>query len=304
MKKIFKSMEELIGNTPVVRINNIDTGSSRLYCKLEYYNPMGSVKDRAAYGMITDAIEKGLIKKDTVIVEPTSGNTGIGLAFVCALMGIPLVLTMPDTMSIERRKILKGLGAELILTPGSEGMKGAIDKAKELVEQNENYFMPNQFSNPANPNIHSETTAKEILEVFDSLDFFVAGVGTGGTLTGVGRVLKSRFKEVKVVAVEPAKSAVISGNNPGPHKIQGIGAGFIPENLDVSLIDQVLAVEEKDAFENASLLLKKEGIFCGISGGANFSAALKLAKENENKDILCVIPDTGERYLSVEDFLK
>ena len=304
MKKVFKSMVELIGNTPIVEINNIDTGNSKVYCKLEYYNPMGSVKDRAALGMITDAIERGLIKKDTVIVEPTSGNTGIGLAFVCALKGIPLVLTMPDTMSIERRKILKGLGAELVLTPGSEGMKGAITKASELLAKNENYVMLNQFSNPANPDIHSKTTAKEILDAFDNLDFFVAGIGTGGTFTGVVRVIKEKFSSLTAVAVEPEKSAVISGNNPGPHKIQGIGAGFIPENLDVSLIDRVLAVKEDEAFEKAEMLLKKEGIFCGISGGANFSAALQLAKQYQGKDILCIIPDTGERYLSVEGFLK
>ncbi len=303
MGRIYKGMLELIGETPVVEINNIDTGESRIFCKLEYYNPLGSVKDRPAYGMVIDAVEKGLIKEDTVIVEPTSGNTGIGLAFVCSLKGIPLILTMPDTMSIERRKIMQGLGAKIVLTPGSKGMKGAIEKAEELLKENKNFIMLNQFENPANPDIHSKTTAKEIIETFDDLDYFVAGVGTGGTLTGAGRVLKQHFNKISLVAVEPDKSPVISGGDPSSHAIQGIGAGFIPKNLDMSLVDKVITVSEDEAFQTASTLLNKEGIFCGISGGANFAASLKIAREVKAKKILVIIPDTGERYLSIPRFL-
>ncbi len=303
MGRIYKGMLELIGETPVVEINNIDTGESKVFCKLEYYNPLGSVKDRPAYGMVIDAVEKGLIKDDTVIVEPTSGNTGIGLAFVCSLKGIPLILTMPDTMSIERRKIMQGLGAKIVLTPGSKGMKGAIEKAEELLKENKNFIMLNQFENPANPDIHSKTTAKEIIETFDDLDYFVAGVGTGGTLTGAGRVLKQHFNKITLVAVEPDKSPVISGGDPSSHAIQGIGAGFIPKNLDMSLVDKVITVSEDEAFQTASILLNKEGIFCGISGGANFAASLKIAREVKAKKILVIIPDTGERYLSIPRFL-
>ncbi len=304
MERIYTSMLELIGNTPILRVSNIDTNGNQIFLKLEYYNPLSSVKDRAAYGMIQNAVEEGKIKEDTVIVEATSGNTGIGLAFVCALKKIPLVIFMPESASVERRKIMKGLGAKVILTDKAKGMKGALEEAQKLVEKSNKYLMLNQFKNPANPEIHSKTTAKEIIECFDRLDYFVAGVGTGGTFTGVGRVLKNKYEEVKLVAVEPEKSAVISGKPPSPHTIQGIGAGFVPENLDLSLVDNVITVADREAFDKASMLLRKEGVFCGISGGANFAAALKIAGEVSKKSILVIIPDTGERYLSVSDFLS
>ncbi len=304
MGRIYNSMLELIGNTPILKISNIDTNGNQIFLKLEYYNPLSSVKDRAAYGMIQNAVEEGKIKEDTVIVEATSGNTGIGLAFVCALKKIPLVIFMPESASVERRKIMKGLGAKVILTDKAKGMKGALEEAQKLVEKSNKYLMLNQFKNPANPGIHSKTTAKEIIECFDRLDYFVAGVGTGGTFTGVGRVLKNKYEEVKLVAVEPEKSAVISGKTPSPHTIQGIGAGFVPENLDLSLVDNVITVADREAFDKASMLLRKEGVFCGISGGANFAAALKIAGEVNKKSILVIIPDTGERYLSVSDFLS
>ncbi len=304
MGRIYNSMLELIGNTPILRVSNIDTNGNQIFLKLEYYNPLSSVKDRAAYGMIQNAVEEGKIKEDTVIVEATSGNTGIGLAFVCALKKIPLVIFMPESASVERRKIMKGLGAKVILTDKAKGMKGALEEAQKLVEKSNKYLMLNQFKNPANPEIHSKTTAKEIIECFDRLDYFVAGVGTGGTFTGVGRVLKNKYEEVKLVAVEPEKSAVISGKTPSPHTIQGIGAGFVPENLDLSLVDNVITVADREAFDKASMLLRKEGVFCGISGGANFAAALKIAGEVSKKSILGIIPDTGERYLSVSDFLS
>ncbi len=304
MGRIYNSMLELIGNTPILKISNIDTNGNQIFLKLEYYNPLSSVKDRAAYGMIQNAVEEGKIKEDTVIVEATSGNTGIGLAFVCALKKIPLVIFMPESASVERRKIMKGLGAKVILTDKAKGMKGALEEAQKLVEKSNKYLMLNQFKNPANPEIHSKTTAKEIIECFDRLDYFVAGVGTGGTFTGVGRVLKNKYEEVKLVAVEPEKSAVISGKTPSPHTIQGIGAGFVPENLDLSLVDNVITVADREAFDKASMLLRKEGVFCGISGGANFAAALKIAGEVNKKSILVIIPDTGERYLSVSDFLS
>ncbi len=304
MGRIYNSMLELIGNTPILRVSNIDTNGNQIFLKLEYYNPLSSVKDRAAYGMIQNAVEEGKIKEDTVIVEATSGNTGIGLAFVCALKKIPLVIFMPESASVERRKIMKGLGAKVILTDKAKGMKGALEEAQKLVEKSNKYLMLNQFKNPANPEIHSKTTAKEIIECFDRLDYFVAGVGTGGTFTGVGRVLKNKYEEVKLVAVEPEKSAVISGKTPSPHTIQGIGAGFVPENLDLSLVDNVITVADREAFDKASMLLRKEGVFCGISGGANFAAALKIAGEVNKKSILVIIPDTGERYLSVSDFLS
>ncbi len=304
MGRIYNSMLELIGNTPILRVSNIDTNGNQIFLKLEYYNPLSSVKDRAAYGMIQNAVEEGKIKEDTVIVEATSGNTGIGLAFVCALKKIPLVIFMPESASVERRKIMKGLGAKVILTDKAKGMKGALEEAQKLVEKSNKYLMLNQFKNPANPEIHSKTTAKEIIECFDRLDYFVAGVGTGGTFTGVGRVLKNKYEEVKLVAVEPEKSAVISGKTPSPHTIQGIGAGFVPENLDLSLVDNVITVADREAFDKASMLLRKEGVFCGISGGANFAAALKIAGEVSKKSILVIIPDTGERYLSVSDFLS
>ncbi len=304
MARIFNSMLELIGNTPIVQVNNIDTKENRLLLKLEYFNPFSSVKDRAAFGMVMDALERGLIKKDTVVVEATSGNTGIGLAFVCALKEIPLVIFMPESASVERRKILKGLGAEVVLTDAAMGMKGAIEEAKRFLSSNKNAIMLNQFSNRANPDIHSRTTASEIIETCPHLDYFVTGVGTGGTFTGTGRVLKKHYKGIKIIAVEPYASPVISGGNPSTHGIQGIGAGFIPDNLDFSLIDRVIKVKDKEAFEMALILLKKEGVFGGISGGANFSACLKLCKEVKGKTILTIIPDTGERYLSVKNFLK
>ncbi|BBB33312.1 cysteine synthase A [Thermotomaculum hydrothermale] len=304
MAKIYNSMLELVGNTPIVRVSNIDTNENEIFLKLEYFNPLSSVKDRAALGMIEDAIERGVIKENTVIVEATSGNTGIGLAFICALKNIPIVIFMPESASVERRKIMKGLGAKVVLTDKVKGMKGAIEEAQKLVNENSDYIMLNQFENPANPDIHSKTTAREIIETLNNLDYFVAGIGTGGTFTGAGRVLKKHYNNLTLVAVEPEKSAVISGKNPSPHKIQGIGAGFIPKNLDTSLIDKVITVTEEEAFKNASLLLKREGVFCGISGGANFSAALELSKQVRGKKILCIIPDTGERYLSVKDFLQ
>ncbi len=304
MGKIFNNMLELIGNTPVVKVNNIDTYGNTVLLKLEYYNPLSSVKDRAAYGMIEDAVRRNLIKEDTVIVEATSGNTGIGLAFVCALKKIPLVIFMPETASVERRKIMKGLGAKVVLTDGHKGMRGAIEEAEKLVGENRNCIMLDQFGNPANPEIHSKTTAKEIMDCCEKLDYFVAGIGTGGTFTGTGRVLKKHYKGIKLIAVEPEKSAVISEEKPSPHGIQGIGAGFIPKILDLSLIDEVVRVEDKNAFEYASFLLEKECIFCGISGGANFYAALKVAKKVKGKIILSIIPDTGERYLSLPQFLS
>ena len=303
MAGIYNSMLELIGNTPIVRVSNFDTNNNEVLLKLEYFNPLSSVKDRAAYGMVEAAIAKGLINKDTVIVEATSGNTGIGLAFVCAIKKIPLVIFMPESASVERKKIMRGLGARVVLTDKAKGMKGVLDEAQKLVKEKKNYIMLNQFENPANPEIHSKTTAKEIIECCPKLDYFVAGVGTGGTFTGTGRVLKNHYRGIELVAVEPEKSAVISGKEPSPHTIQGIGAGFIPKNLDLSLIDKVIMVSEEEAFENASLLLKREGVFCGISGGANFSAILKLCQQIENKTILAIIPDTGERYLSVKNFL-
>ncbi len=304
MTGIYNSMLELIGNTPIVRVSNFDTNNNEVLLKLEYFNPLSSVKDRAAYGMIEDAIGKGAVNEDTVIVEATSGNTGVGLAFICALKKIPLVVFMPESASIERRKIMKGLGAKVILTDKAKGMKGAVEEAEKLVKENNNHIMLNQFENPANPEIHAKTTAKEIIECCGKLDYFVAGIGTGGTFTGAGRVLKKHYKGIKLIAVEPEKSAVISGKEPSPHAIQGIGAGFIPKNLDIALIDRVITVSEEEAFDNAAMLLKKEGVFCGISGGANFSAALKLCREIENKTVLVIIPDTGERYLSVDRFLQ
>jgi len=293
---------ELIGNTPLVRLNRITEGAkAEVVAKLESFNPIGSVKDRIGASMILDAEEKGLINKDTVIVEPTSGNTGIALAFVCAARGYKLILTMPDTMSLERRQLLSIFGAELVLTSGAEGMLGAVRKAEQLVAENSGYFMPQQFKNPANPEIHRLTTAEEIWRDTDGkVDILVSGVGTGGTITGVAEVIKPRKPGFKAIAVEPLDSPVLSGGKPGSHKIQGIGAGFVPDVLRTDLVDEIIKVSNEDAGIMARRLAKEEGILAGISSGAAVWAALEIAKrpENEGKFIVVVLPDTGERYLS------
>jgi len=304
MSKIFKNLTETIGNTPLLELQNYGRVKGlpvRILAKLEYFNPLGSVKDRIGYAMIRSAEDSGQIKKGTVIIEPTSGNTGIALAFVAAAKGYRLILTMPETMSVERRNLLKALGAELVLTPGSDGMKGAIKKAEELGAEIPNSFIPQQFKNPANPEIHRKTTAEEIWRDADGqVDFFVAGVGTGGTITGVGEVLKKNNPDVKIIAVEPNDSPVLSGGNPGAHKIQGIGAGFVPDVLNTSIIDEIIKVKNEDAFNTARQLSKTEGLLIGISSGAAAFAATELAlrPENKGKTIVVLFPDTGERYLS------
>ncbi len=299
---IARDSTELIGNTPLVRLNRVTEGSgAEIVAKLESFNPIGSVKDRIGVAMIVDAEEKGLINKDMVIVEPTSGNTGIALAFVCAARGYKLILTMPDTMSVERRQLLAIFGAELVLTPGAEGMPGAVRKAEQLVAENSNYFMPQQFKNPANPEVHRLTTAEEIWRDTDGrVDILISGVGTGGTITGVAEVIKKRKPEFKAIAVEPTDSPVLSGGKPGSHKIQGIGAGFIPDVLRLDLTDEIIKVTNEDAGIMTRRLAREEGILAGISSGAATWAALEVGKRQENKDrlIVVVLPDTGERYLS------
>jgi cysteine synthase A len=302
MSKIYNNLTDLIGKTPLLRIGRTAANlEAEVVVKLEAFNPGGSVKDRIGYSMIKYAEEKGLLTKDSVIIEPTSGNTGIALAFVSASKGYRLILTMPDTMSIERRQLLKAYGAELVLTPGADGMKGAIRKAEELASQIKNSYIPQQFKNPANPEIHRTSTAEEIWEDTDGqVDIFVSGVGTGGTITGVGEVLKKHKPGIKVVAVEPFDSPVLSGGQPGPHKIQGIGAGFLPDVLNLGIVDEIYKVKNEEALETARQLAKLEGLLVGISSGAVVFAAFQLAKrpENKGKQIVVLLPDTGERYLS------
>ena len=305
MSAIFEDITATVGYTPLVQINKLGSGKATILAKLESFNPCGSVKDRIALSMIEAAEKKGLIKADTVIIEPTSGNTGIGLAFICAAKGYQLILTMPESMSIERRKLLRLFGAKIVLTPAEQGMVGAVEKAEQLVADNPNAFMPQQFNNPANPQIHRETTAKEIWQDSDhKVDIFVSGVGTGGTLTGCAEMLKQHNKNLKAVAVEPKDSPILSGGKPGSHKIQGIGAGFVPEVLDVDRIDEIIQVSNDDAIVTARELAAKEGILAGISSGAALWAAIQISQrpENKGKTIVVILPDTGERYISTEMF--
>ena len=306
--RVYQKITDLIGGTPLLELTNYEKANelnAKIYAKLEYFNPAGSVKDRIAKAMLDDAEEKGLLKPDAVIIEPTSGNTGIGLASVAASRGYKVILTMPETMSVERRNLLKAYGAELVLTEGAKGMPGAIAKAKELAEQTPNSYIPSQFTNPANPAVHLKTTGPEIWADTDGkVDIFVAGVGTGGTLSGVGAYLKSQNPNVKVIAVEPATSPVLSGGKAGPHKIQGIGAGFVPDTLNTDIYDEILPVQNEDAFATGRALARSEGVLVGISSGAAVFAAAQLAKrpENAGKVIVALLPDTGERYLSTPMF--
>lgn len=306
--RVYRKITDLIGGTPLLELTNYEKANelnAKIYAKLEYFNPAGSVKDRIAKAMLDDAEEKGLLKPGAVIIEPTSGNTGIGLASVAASRGYKVILTMPETMSVERRNLLKAYGAELVLTEGAKGMPGAIAKAKELAEQTPNSYIPSQFTNPANPAVHLKTTGPEIWADTDGkVDIFVAGIGTGGTLSGVGAYLKSQNPNVKVVAVEPATSPVLSGGKAGPHKIQGIGAGFVPDTLNTDIYDEILPVQNEDAFATGRALARSEGILVGISSGAAVFAAAQLAKrpENAGKVIVALLPDTGERYLSTPMF--
>ena len=310
MSKIYNGALELVGNTPLVEVKNIEEElglEARILVKLEYFNPAGSVKDRIAKAMIEDAEEKGLLKEGSVIIEPTSGNTGIGLASIAAVKGYRIILTMPETMSVERRNILKAYGAEIVLTEGAKGMKGAIEKADELAKEIPGSYIPGQFVNPANPEVHRKTTGPEIWKDTDGeVDLFIAGVGTGGTLTGVGEYLKSQNPDVKIVALEPASSPVLSTGKGGPHKIQGIGAGFVPDVLNTTVYDEIFTVENDDAFATGKLLAKKEGILVGISSGAALYGAIELAKRSENKGktIVALLPDTGDRYYSTPLFTE
>ncbi len=305
MGRVYNNLAETIGNTPLVRINSLGPAGVQILAKVEFFNPCGSVKDRIGLAMIEAAEKQGRISRHTTLVEPTSGNTGIGLAFVCAVRGYKLILVMPESMSIERRKLFKIFGAELILTPAADGMKGAVAEAQRIVSNTGNMVMLQQFDNPVNPEIHRKTTAEEIWRDTDGgVDILVAGVGTGGTITGCGQVFKERNPSVKVIAVEPADSPVLSGGNPGPHKIQGIGAGFVPKVLDTAVIDEIICVSNEDAIRTARLLAQKEGILAGISSGANVFASLQVAKRSESKGkvIVTIIADTGERYISTELF--
>ena len=310
MSKIYNGALELVGNTPLVEVKNIEEAlglEARILVKMEYFNPAGSVKDRIAKAMIEDAEEKGLLKEGSVIIEPTSGNTGIGLASIAAVKGYRIILTMPETMSVERRNILKAYGAEIVLTEGAKGMKGAIEKAEELAKEIPGSYIPGQFVNPANPEVHRKTTGPEIWKDTDGeVDLFIAGVGTGGTLTGVGEYLKSQNPDVKIVALEPASSPVLSTGKGGPHKIQGIGAGFVPDVLNTTVYDEIFTVENDDAFATGKLLAKKEGILVGISSGAALYGAIELAKrpENKGKTIVALLPDTGDRYYSTPLFTE
>ncbi|PID47360.1 MAG: cysteine synthase A [Proteobacteria bacterium] len=296
--KYAKNVSELIGNTPLIKLNHFSK-EANIFGKCEFLNPAGSIKDRIAFNMINEALKSGLIDKNSTIIEPTSGNTGIGLAMICALKGLKLILTMPSSMSIERRKILSAFGAEIVLTETKKGMGGAVEEAKKLAKTIENTYIPQQFENKENPNAHAKTTAQEIWkDTNGKIDIFVAGVGTGGTITGVGGELKKKNPNIHIIAVEPQSSAVLSGNNPAPHQIQGIGAGFIPKILDVKIYDEIIQVKNEDAFKTSRILAKKEGLLVGISSGANVYASTQIAKKHSNKNIITILCDTGERYLS------